>query len=48
MAEVHVLTICRFFGPLGIFTHGAASFVYELFPSGTEDYVPNLKNTASL
>lgn len=37
-----------FFGPLGIFTHGAASFIYELFPSGTEDYVPTLANTASL
>lgn len=37
-----------FFGPLGVFTHGAASFVYELFPSGTENYSPNLKNTMSL
>ncbi|PVH83582.1 Cloroperoxidase [Cadophora sp. DSE1049] len=36
-----------FFGPLGVFTHGAASFVYELFPSGTEGYVPNLQNTAA-
>ncbi|KAF2231593.1 Cloroperoxidase [Viridothelium virens] len=36
-----------FFGPLGLFTHGAASFVYELFPSGTEGYAPNLNNTAT-
>ncbi|KAI9695334.1 MAG: hypothetical protein M1820_008686 [Bogoriella megaspora] len=36
-----------FFGPLGTFTYGAASFVYELFPSGTDDYQPNLQNTAS-
>lgn len=34
-----------FFGPLGVFTHGAASFVYELFPSGTENYTPNQRNT---
>ncbi|KAI9662911.1 MAG: hypothetical protein M1821_007958 [Bathelium mastoideum] len=36
-----------FFGPLGLFTHGAASFIYELFPSGTEGYQPNLNNTAT-
>ncbi|KAJ9143264.1 Cloroperoxidase [Coniochaeta hoffmannii] len=36
-----------FFGPLGIFQHGAASFIYELFPSGNEGYVPNLENTAT-
>ncbi|KAF2755871.1 secreted chloroperoxidase [Pseudovirgaria hyperparasitica] len=35
------------FGPLAIFTHGAASFVYEMFPSGTEDYRPTLANTAA-
>ena len=38
----------RFFGPLGLFTHGAASFVYELFPSGNDGYTPNLQNTATL
>ncbi|KAL3426484.1 hypothetical protein PVAG01_03275 [Phlyctema vagabunda] len=36
-----------FFGPLGTFTFGAASFVYELFPSGTDEYQPNLQNTAA-
>jgi hypothetical protein len=37
-----------YFGPIGVFQHGAASFVYELFPNGNEGYVPNLKNTATL
>lgn len=37
-----------FFGPLGLFQYGAASFVYELFPNGNEGYVPNINNTASL
>ncbi|KAF2649262.1 Cloroperoxidase [Lophiostoma macrostomum CBS 122681] len=36
-----------FFGPLGLFQYGAASFVYELMPNGNEGYVPNLENTAS-
>jgi hypothetical protein len=38
----------RFFGPLSIFQYGAASFVYELIPSGSDNYVPTLANTASL
>ncbi|KAN0101466.1 Cloroperoxidase [Hyaloscypha variabilis] len=36
-----------FFGPLGLFQYGAASFVYELMPSGSDNYVPTLANTAS-
>jgi hypothetical protein len=43
-----LLTYRRFFGPLGLFQYGAASFVYELMPSGRDDYVPTLANTASL
>lgn len=31
-----------FFGPLGFFTHGAASFVYSLMPSGADNYQPTL------
>lgn len=37
-----------FFGPFGVFQHGAASFVYELFPNGNDGYQPTLENTASL
>ncbi|PMD19253.1 Cloroperoxidase [Hyaloscypha hepaticicola] len=36
-----------YFGPLGTFQYGAASFVYELMPSGSDNYVPTLENTAS-
>ncbi|KAF1960406.1 Cloroperoxidase [Byssothecium circinans] len=36
-----------FFGPLGLFQYGAASFIYELFPNGNEGYIPNINNTAS-
>ncbi|KAK9413016.1 putative Heme haloperoxidase family profile domain-containing protein [Seiridium unicorne] len=36
-----------FFGPFGVFQHGAASFVYEMFPNGNDGYQPNLANTAS-
>ncbi|KAF2151619.1 Cloroperoxidase [Myriangium duriaei CBS 260.36] len=36
-----------FFGPLGLFQYGAASFVYELMPNGNDEYTPNLQNTAS-
>ncbi|KUJ12795.1 Cloroperoxidase [Mollisia scopiformis] len=36
-----------FFGPLGLFQYGAAAFVYELMPSGADNYVPTLENTAS-
>jgi hypothetical protein len=42
------LTYYSFFGPLGTFQYGAASFVYELMPSGGDNYVPTLENTASL
>ncbi|KAF2200873.1 Cloroperoxidase [Delitschia confertaspora ATCC 74209] len=36
-----------FFGPIAIFHHGAASFIYELFPNGNDGYVPTLENTAT-
>ncbi|CZR67509.1 uncharacterized protein PAC_17408 [Phialocephala subalpina] len=36
-----------FFGPLGLFQYGAASFVYELMPSGSDNYVPTMENTKS-
>ncbi|CZT22204.1 uncharacterized protein RCC_08073 [Ramularia collo-cygni] len=32
-----------YFGPLSILLYGAASFLYELFPSGTRGYRPDLE-----
>lgn len=43
-----LLTFYSYFGPLGTFQYGAASFVYELMPSGSDNYVPTLENTAFL
>lgn len=36
-----------FFGPLSLLLYGAASFLYELMPSGTEGYAPNLATISS-
>jgi len=36
-----------YWGPLFFFQHGAASFLYELWPNGNEGYVPTLENTAT-
>jgi hypothetical protein len=36
-----------YWGPIFFFQHGAASFLFELWPNGNEGYVPTLKNTAS-
>lgn len=36
-----------FFGPLSLLLFGAASFLYELFPSGTRGYAPDLPTISS-
>lgn len=36
-----------YFGPLSLLLFGAASFLYELFPSGTKNYVPDYDTIAS-
>jgi len=36
-----------FFGPLSLLLYGAASFLYELMPSGTHDYQPDLATISS-
>ena len=36
-----------YFGPLSLLLFGAASFLYELMPSGTQDYAPNLETISS-
>lgn len=36
-----------FFGPLSLLLYGAASFLYELFPSGTRGYAPHLPTITS-
>lgn len=36
-----------FFGPLAILLYAAAVFVYELFPSGTRGYAPDLYTISS-
>ena len=36
-----------YFGPLSLLLFGAASFLYELFPSGTDGFAPNLATISS-
>ncbi|KAK3643368.1 hypothetical protein LTR56_006438 [Elasticomyces elasticus] len=36
-----------FFGPLTLLLYGAASFLYELMPSGTHGYAPDLETISS-
>ncbi|KAF2745595.1 Cloroperoxidase [Sporormia fimetaria CBS 119925] len=36
-----------YFGPIGFFQHGAASFLFTLFPNGNDGYLPTTQNTAS-
>lgn len=36
-----------YFGPLSLLLFGAASFLYELFPSGTHNYAPDLATISS-
>jgi hypothetical protein len=36
-----------FFGPLTVLLYGAASFLYELMPSGTHGYAPDLETISS-
>lgn len=36
-----------FFGPLTLLLYGAASFLYELMPSGTRGYAPDLETISS-
>ncbi|KXT07553.1 hypothetical protein AC578_10251 [Pseudocercospora eumusae] len=36
-----------FFGPLSLLLYGAASFLYELFPSGTRGYAPDVYTITS-
>ncbi|TKA61134.1 hypothetical protein B0A55_12340 [Friedmanniomyces simplex] len=36
-----------FFGPLTLLLYGAASFLYELMPSGTHNYAPDLATISS-
>jgi len=36
-----------YFGPLSLLLYGAASFLYELMPSGTHDYAPDLETISS-
>jgi hypothetical protein len=36
-----------FFGPLSLLLFGAASFLYELMPSGTHGYAPDLATITS-
>lgn len=36
-----------FFGPLALLLYGAASFLYELMPSGTRDYAPDVETISS-
>ena len=36
-----------YFGPFSLLLYGAASFLYELFPSGTRDYAPDVETISS-
>jgi hypothetical protein len=36
-----------FFGPLSLLLFGAASFLYELMPSGTRGYAPDIETISS-
>ena len=36
-----------FFGPVGVLLYGAASFLYEVFPSGTNNYAPDFATISS-